>query len=185
MNRSGFKRMLRRAIAPPTLAIVALPAILAWQLGTASPAAAQEKKAKTAAPAKTKVAKPKVAKVAPAKKPTARKRAGEAGPVLTAHGAETGVNVAPTSGDYFTSPAVRSAIGRLHPAWVRVFMGWNAVERSNGVYNSAILRDYRVFFAHLPPGTRVLLDVEGTPAWAAGGWATPRSWRPRGPTPMC
>lgn len=92
-----------------------------------------------------------------------------AGQVLIAHGAEMGVNVAPTGGDYFTSPAVRGAIARLHPAWVRVFVGWNAVERSRGVYNLAILRDYRTFFAHLPAGTHVLLDVEGTPAWAAGG----------------
>ena len=55
MNSSCLKRILRRAIALPTLAMVALPALVAWQLGTASPAAAQEKKAKTAAPAKTKV----------------------------------------------------------------------------------------------------------------------------------
>jgi hypothetical protein len=91
------------------------------------------------------------------------------GPVPSAHAAETGVNVAPTSGDYFTSAPVQSAITKLHPAWVRVFIGWNAVERANGVYNSAMLRNYHLFFARLPPGTRVMLDILGTPAWAAGG----------------
>jgi hypothetical protein len=103
-----------------------------------------------------------------------------AGQVLTAHGAEMGVNVAPSSGDYFTSAPVHAAIARLHPSWVRVFMGWNAVERASGVYNSAILRNYRTFFAHLPAGTRVLLDVEGTPAWAAGG-STNIATPPRNP----
>ncbi len=51
MNSSGFKRMLRHAVALPALALIALPVVLAWQLGTTSPAAAQDKK--TAA--KTKV----------------------------------------------------------------------------------------------------------------------------------
>ena len=92
-----------------------------------------------------------------------------AGPVLSAHGAETGVNVAPTSGDYFTSPSVHAAIANLHPAWVRLFMGWNAMEPARGVYNTARLADYHAFLNHLPAGTRVILDLEGTPAWAAGG----------------
>jgi len=43
--------------------------------------------------------------------------------------AQVGVNAAPPSGDYFRSAAVRDAIARLHPAWVRVFMGWNAAAR--------------------------------------------------------
>ena len=82
--------------------------------------------------------------------------------------AQVGVNVAPTSGDYFTSAAMHRAIARLRPAWVRVFMGWNALEPASGVYDTARLDDYRRFFASLPGGTKVDLDIEGTPAWASG-----------------
>ena len=91
-----------------------------------------------------------------------------AGSAAGVDAAQTGVNVAPTSGDYFVSPSVHRAIERLHPAWVRVFMGWNALESAPGVYNTAILRNYHAFFASLPRGTRVDLDLEGTPAWASG-----------------
>jgi len=82
--------------------------------------------------------------------------------------AQVGVNVAPTSGDYSRPAAVRDAIARLHPAWVRVFMGWNAVEPRRGVYNAGFMSSYATFFAHLPRGTRVDLDIEGTPSWASG-----------------
>jgi formylglycine-generating enzyme required for sulfatase activity len=51
MNRFGLKRMVRHAVTLPALALVALPVVLAWQLGTTSPATAQDKKGA----AKTKV----------------------------------------------------------------------------------------------------------------------------------
>ena len=82
--------------------------------------------------------------------------------------AQVGVNVAPTSGDFFVAGPVQRAIARLHPGWVRVFMGWNALEPAPGVYDEARLRNYRLFFASLPAGTRVDVDIEGTPAWASG-----------------
>ena len=47
-------------------------------------------------------------------------------------------------------------------------MGWNAVETAPGVYDDAVLRNYHEFFAGLPPATRVIVDVEGTPEWASG-----------------
>ena len=47
-------------------------------------------------------------------------------------------------------------------------MGWNALEPAPGVYSSSYLRNYALFFAHLPRGTRVDVDVEGTPRWASG-----------------
>jgi hypothetical protein len=94
--------------------------------------------------------------------------AASAAPTTTADAAAVGVNVAPTSGDYFASRAVARAIGRLHPGWVRVFMGWNALEPAPGVYSSSYLRNYALFFSHLPRGTRIDIDVEGTPAWASG-----------------
>src|SRR5581483_6429357 len=73
-----------------------------------------------------------------------------------------------TSGDYFASAPVRGVIARLHPRWVRVFMGWNALEPGPGRYNEAFLRNYARFFSRLPRRTRVDLDIEGTPAWASG-----------------
>ena len=94
--------------------------------------------------------------------------AASAAPATPADAAAVGVNVAPTSGDYFASRAVARAIARLHPRWVRVFMGWNALEPAPGVYSSSYLRNYALFFSHLPRGTRIDVDVEGTPAWASG-----------------
>jgi Big-like domain-containing protein len=86
--------------------------------------------------------------------------------------AQVGVNVAATSGDYFNSPAVIGAIDRSRPAWVRVFMGWNALEPAAGVYNTAELANYSHFLSALPAGTKVDVDVLGTPGWANGGGPT-------------
>jgi hypothetical protein len=80
-----------------------------------------------------------------------------------------GVNVAATSGDYFNSPSISTALDASHPAWVRLFLGWNAIEPSPGVYNTSELENYIAFMTSLPAGTQVDLDVVGTPAWAAGG----------------
>jgi hypothetical protein len=82
--------------------------------------------------------------------------------------AQSGVNLTPTSGDYFHSPAVARAITRLRPRWVRVFLGWNALEPRPGDYDTARLAGYRAFFAGLPRGTRVEVDILSAPAWASG-----------------
>jgi hypothetical protein len=79
---------------------------------------------------------------------------GLAGPLRAATAADVGVNVTPTSGDYSTSAAVEASIDALHPAWVRVFMGWNAVETAPGVYNDAVLANYHAFFAGSRPRRR-------------------------------
>jgi len=50
---------------------------------------------------------------------------------------------------------VRAAIARLHPEWGRVFIGWNALEPRPGRYDESFLRNYALFFSHLPRGTRV------------------------------
>jgi hypothetical protein len=84
-----------------------------------------------------------------------------------------GVNVTPTSGDFFTSTKVAAAIRQTKPAWVRVFLGWNAVEPAPGSYNMGYIGNYQHFFSELPRGTKIDVDVEGTPAWAAGGSSNP------------
>ena len=83
--------------------------------------------------------------------------------------AEVGVNVAATSGDYFNAPKVGEAIRASRPGWVRVFIGWNGIEPQQGVYNTAEVQNYQRFFASLPAGTKIDVDVEGTPPWAANG----------------
>ncbi len=87
----------------------------------------------------------------------------------TAGATEVGVNVAATSGDYFHSAKVLAAIRASKPAWVRVFVGWNGIEPARGTYNTAEIESYRHFFAAIPAGTKIDIDVVGTPPWAAGG----------------
>jgi hypothetical protein len=93
----------------------------------------------------------------------------------SAGAAEVGINVAATSGDYFNSAPVGAAIQSSRPGWVRVFIGWNGIEAQRGVYNTAEIENYQRFFASLPAGTKIDVDVEGTPAWAAGGSGDLRS----------
>jgi hypothetical protein len=88
---------------------------------------------------------------------------------------DVGINVAATSGNPFGAPGVIGAIRASRPAWVRLFIGWNAIEPAQGRYNTAEITDYRRFLKGLPARTRVDLDVEGTPAWAAGGSTDPRT----------
>jgi hypothetical protein len=92
-----------------------------------------------------------------------------------ASAAEVGINVAATSGNYFSAPKVRQAIHASRPAWVRVFIGWNGIEPQQGVYNTAEIQNYQRFFASLPAGTKIDVDVEGTPPWAANGSADMRT----------
>jgi len=95
--------------------------------------------------------------------------------VSGAGAAEVGVNVTATSGDYFRSPAVIAALRASKPAWVRVFVGWQGIEPTQGVYNTAEIADYAHFFAALPAKTKIDVDVVGSPAWANGGSSDPRT----------
>jgi hypothetical protein len=103
--------------------------------------------------------------------------AGSAALPSTSHAAAVGVNVTATSGDPLRSPQVASLLTAIRPAWVRVFMGWNGLEPSQGVFNTAEIASYHAFFSHLPAGTKVDVDIVGTPRWANGGAsaATPPS----------
>src|SRR5579872_4619199 len=89
--------------------------------------------------------------------------------------AEVGVNVTATSGNWFHSPAVVAALRQTKPAWVRVFVGWQGIEPTQGSYNTAELADYQRFFAALPAKTKIDIDVVGSPAWANGGSSDPRT----------
>src|ERR1022692_719471 len=93
--------------------------------------------------------------------------------VSAAGAAEVGINVAATSGDFFNSAQVDAAIRASRPAWVRVFIGWDGIEPQQGVYNTAEIQNYQRFFASLPAGTKIDVDVEGSPPWAADGSSNP------------
>jgi cytochrome b561 len=86
---------------------------------------------------------------------------------------EVGVNVAATSGNFFQSHKVIAALRESKPAWVRVFLGWDGLEPAQGQYNTNEIAAYARFFDKLPAGTKIDVDVEGSPAWANGGSGNP------------
>jgi hypothetical protein len=92
-----------------------------------------------------------------------------------ASGAQTGLNVAGFFGTLAQDKAIEADVTQLHPGWIRVFLNWDQVEPANGSYNTGQLGAYKLLFAALPAGTKVDIDVVGTPAWAAGGSTNPAS----------
>ena len=90
------------------------------------------------------------------------------GSTSSAPAAEDGLNVA----GFFNTPAANAAIetkiDKLHPAWVRVFVNWSTIEPTPGGYVAGQIDAYRAFFAALPAGTKVDVDVVLTPSWASG-----------------
>src|ERR1700735_4982676 len=79
-----------------------------------------------------------------------------------ASGAEPGVNV------LNSSPAQDTAIGALGTHWVRLFLTWPDLEPQRGVFAPNWFASYGQTFRSLPAGTKVLLDVVGTPSWESG-----------------
>jgi hypothetical protein len=90
-----------------------------------------------------------------------------------ASGAQTGINVAGFFGTPAQNATLESLITQLRPGWVRVFLNWDQIETSPGSYDAAQLADYKQLFAALPAGTKVDIDVTGSPAWANGGSTNP------------
>jgi hypothetical protein len=84
-----------------------------------------------------------------------------------ASAAQVGVNVMTTTG--FSAPKVTAALRASRPAWVRVFIVWSVIEPQRGVYVTQQVQTYQHFFNSLPAGTKVDVDVVGSPAWANGG----------------
>jgi hypothetical protein len=81
--------------------------------------------------------------------------------------AEVGINITTTTG--FSNPKAMAAIRASKPAWVRVFLVWSVIEPARGTYVTQQLQPYQHFFASLPAGTKIDVDVVGAPAWANGG----------------
>jgi hypothetical protein len=95
----------------------------------------------------------------------------------TAGAAAVGIHLGGVSAD----PQVFAAISQAHPGWVNVFMGWNGVELAKGQYNESLLQSYVREFAALPPGTKINVNVAGTPAWATPGGSADTRLPPANP----
>jgi hypothetical protein len=79
-----------------------------------------------------------------------------------ANAAEPGVNVREPN-------AVQIAdIRELGTHWVREFATWPDLEPGRGVFASNWEAKYEQLFAALPPGSKVILDMVGTPGWENG-----------------
>jgi hypothetical protein len=68
-----------------------------------------------------------------------------------------------------------SSVGRataLGAHWIRVFESWRNLEPSAGVRSAPLLAQLDGLLASLPPGTHVILDLVGAPAWESGSGAS-------------
>jgi hypothetical protein len=65
------------------------------------------------------------------------------------------------------APHVRD-LKALGTNWVRVFATWSDLEPARGDYSPSWLGNYERLFHELPHGTKVVVDVVGTPRWETG-----------------
>ena len=82
--------------------------------------------------------------------------------VPRAAAAEPGVGINDPSGGQI---AEAKALG-TH--WVRMFVSWRALQPTPGPIAPGALASYEQFFREMPGGTKVILDVFGTPQWETG-----------------
>jgi hypothetical protein len=61
-----------------------------------------------------------------------------------------------------------AAVKTLGVHWVRVFATWPDIEPERGVFAANWLASYEGLFHSLPAGTKVIVDVVGTPSWETG-----------------
>jgi hypothetical protein len=83
----------------------------------------------------------------------------------TATAAEAGVNLSAIS------PGSIEQASALGAHWIRVFAPWNVLEPTAGAHPSNWLWTYDQLLATVPKGTKVILDVVGTPTWESGSQA--------------
>ncbi len=82
-----------------------------------------------------------------------------------AQGAETGVVI---NGPAGLSPQSVDQVAGLGVGWIRAFVSWNTFEPSRGHLNEPELDTLETGLAALPKGTKVIIDLVGTPAWESG-----------------
>jgi Cellulase (glycosyl hydrolase family 5)/Bacterial Ig domain len=87
-----------------------------------------------------------------------------------------GLAAAPASAPAAEPGVVLSNMGAPHVGdlkalgthWVRVFATWSDLEPAPGYYAPNWLAAYEKLFRELPSGTKVIVDVVGTPQWETG-----------------
>jgi hypothetical protein len=79
-----------------------------------------------------------------------------------APGAEPGVGLGETNGGQIAQ------VRALGTHWVRMFINWREFQPTPAPVSTNTLSFYEQIFSQLPAGTRVILDVVGTPAWETG-----------------
>jgi hypothetical protein len=77
----------------------------------------------------------------------------------------TGINLA------WSGPDIPNLIAPLNAQYVRVFVRWNEIETAKGVYDQGRLGYTDETIRGYRPGTKVVVDLSGTPGWANGGQA--------------
>jgi hypothetical protein len=80
----------------------------------------------------------------------------------SAPAAEPGVVISDTG-----SPHIGD-LRALGTHWVRIFVTWPDLEPAPGVYSQGWIGGYEKLFHELPPGTKVDVDVVGSPSWETG-----------------
>ncbi len=80
----------------------------------------------------------------------------------TAFAAEAGVGLSEPSAGQIAN------VKSLGTHWVRMFATWPDLEPAPGVYASNWLAYYEQAFKQLPAGTKVIIDVVGSPKWETG-----------------
>src|ERR1035437_6854759 len=71
-------------------------------------------------------------------------------------------------GGFLNSAPTMAAVQKLKPPWIRTFMPWASIETSRGQYSSYVLGAFDQTFAQLPVGTKLIIDVTGSPSWETG-----------------
>jgi len=84
------------------------------------------------------------------------------GGASAASAAEPGVNAT------IPTPAQVGDMQTLGTHWVRMFMSWRTMEPHAGPVEPATLAGWEQVFRGLPAGTKVILDVFGSPQWESG-----------------
>src|SRR5487761_2081791 len=84
------------------------------------------------------------------------------GAASPAAGAEAGLNISSPE------PTQVAGVRTLGVHWVRMFLSWRAMQPTPGAVDPILLNNYEAALRQLPAGTKVILDVFGTPQWETG-----------------
>jgi hypothetical protein len=82
--------------------------------------------------------------------------------VSPAGAAEGGLNISSPE------PSQVAGVRTLGVHWARMFLSWPSMQPSAGAIDPIYLNNYEAALKQLPAGTKVIIDVVGTPQWETG-----------------